>query len=213
MHTTQIQNLIRRSKAPGVLLYYSKNKIPPDFQFFPPNEGTNHHAPTPLHLASSSSSAAVVQALLTKAGVDPTIRNQDGKLPYEMAGDSKTRDAFRIARHILGEKAFDWSAAHIPAALSPEDVEARSKQEAESAAKAEAERRKQDLEQIRKAEETARIGKIEKKAGPGKTLNEMSWTEKQEQESMGLTPEMRARLERERRARAAEARMKALSGR
>lgn len=36
--------------------------------------------------------------------------------------------------------------------------------------------------------------------------------ERREEESRGLTPEMRMRLERERRARAAEGRMKAVSG-
>lgn len=213
LHTSQLQNLIRRSKAPGVLLYLSNNKVSPTFQFHPLNEGPNHHAPTPLHLAASSNSAAVVTALLTKANADPSIKNADGKTPYDIAGDAKTRDAFRSARHTLGESAFDWSAAHVPSALSPEEIEARSKQEQRSAAQAEAERRKADLERIKQEEEERKAGKMEKKAGPGKTLNEKTWTDQREEEARGLTPEMRMRLDRERRARAAEARMKALAGR
>jgi len=58
--------------------------------------------------------------------------------------------------------------------------------------------------------------KIERKAGEGKTLGavpEKTWIEKNEEDLRGLTPEVRQRLERERRARAAEARMKAVSGR
>ncbi len=48
------------------------------------------------------------------------------------------------------------------------------------------------------------------KKGGGKALGavEKTGAEKREEESRGLTPEMRMRLERERRARAAEARMR-----
>lgn len=215
LHTSQLQNLIRRSKAPGVLLYLKKNTLSANFTFYPPDQGTNHHAPTPLHLAASSNAAAVVNALLTKADSDPTVTNADGKVAYDIAGDSKTHDAFRVARHALGENAFDWNAAHVPSALSPEEAEARSKRDQQEASAAESERRKVDLERIKQEEEDRKVGKIEQKTGVGKTLNalpEKSWTDKREEEMRGLTPEMRQRLERERRARAAEARMKALAG-
>lgn len=215
LHTSQLQNLIRRSKAPGVLLYFKKNNLTANFTFYPPDQGTNHHAPTPLHLAASSNAAAVVTALLTKADADPTITNADGRVAYDIAGDGKTHDAFRIARHTLGENAFDWSAAHVPSALSPEEAETKSKRDQQEATAAESERRKADLDRIRQEEEDRKVGKIEKKAGAGKALNgslpEKSWTDKREEEMRGLTPEMRQRLERERRARAAEARMKALT--
>lgn len=215
LHTSQLQNLIRRSKAPGVLLYLKKNNLTANFTFYPPDQGTNHHAPTPLHLAASSNAAAVVTALLTKSDADPTVTNGDGRVAYDIAGDARTHDAFRIARHTLGESAFDWSAAHVPSALSPEEAEAKSKRDQQEETKAEAERRKADLERIRQEEEDRKVGNIEKKAGSGKALNgglpEKSWTDKREEEMRGLTPEIRQRLERERRARAAEARMKALS--
>ncbi|KAK5944728.1 hypothetical protein PMZ80_001928 [Knufia obscura] len=215
LHTSQLQNLIRRSKAPGVLLYLKKNNLSANYPFYPPDQGTNHHAPTPLHLAASQNAAAVVTALLTKADADPTIKNADGKVPYDIAGDSRTHDAFRVARHTLGEKAHDWSAAHVPTPLTPEEAEAKSKREASEANTAEAEHRKADLERIKQEEEDRKLGKIEKKAGTGKALGavpDKSWTEKNEEDLRGLTPEMRQRLERERRARAAEARMKALGG-
>lgn len=216
LHTSQLQNLIRRSKAPGVLLYLKKNNLSANFTFYPSEQGTNHHAPTPLHLAASQNAAAVVTALFTKTDADPTTKNSDGKVPYDIAGDSRTHDAFRVARHTLGEKAHDWSAAHVPSPLSPEEAEAKSKRETQEASTAEAERRKADLERIKQEEQERKIGKIEKKAGAGKTLGavpEKTWSEKNEEDLRGLTPEMRQRLERERRARAAEARMKALSGR
>ena len=215
LHTSQLQNLIRRSKAPGVLLYLKKNNLSANYTFYPPDQGTNHHAPTPLHLAASQNAAAVVIALLTKTDADPAIPNADGRVPYDIAGDGRTHDAFRIARHTLGETACNWEAAHVLSPLSPEDVEVRFAQQQAQDEAAETERRKADLEKIKQEEEDRKLGKIEKKAGTGKALGavpEMSWAEKNEEDLRGLTPEIRARLERERRARAAEARMKALAG-
>lgn len=211
LHTSQLQNLIRRSKAPGILLYLKKNSLSANFKFFPAGQGTNHHAPTPLHLAASQNSAAVVIALLTKADADPTVPNADGRVPYDIAGDSKTHDAFRIARFMLGDTQHNWNMAHVPAPLSPEEAEAKSKRDQEEFDIAEAERRKADLEQIAAQEETRKVGKLEKKAGAGQPvgLTEKTWAEKNDEDLRGLTPEIRQKLERERRARAAEARMKA----
>ncbi|KIW27432.1 uncharacterized protein PV07_07169 [Cladophialophora immunda] len=208
-HTSQLQGLIRRSKAPGVLLYLTKNELSPDFTFFPPSD--HHHAPTPLHLSASTNSPALVLALLTKTKADPTVKNGDGKTAYEIAGDAKTRDAFRIARHQLGEKTFDWSAAHVPSPLSQEEADAKTAQEKAASEAAEAQRRKAGLEHLRLEEEKRNLTRIERKAGAGKTLAaavEKTGAEKREEEVRGLTPEMRMRLERERRARAAEARIR-----
>ncbi|KIV77050.1 hypothetical protein PV11_08886 [Exophiala sideris] len=213
LHTTQLQALIRRSRAPGVLLYLTKNELSPDFTFFPPAE--HHHAPTPLHLSASTNSPALVLALLTKAKADPTITNGDGKTAYEIAGDTKTRDAFRVARHQLAEDAFEWSKTHIPTPLSQDEADAKAKQEKAASDAAEAQRRKADLERIQQDEEKRNVGRIERKAGAGKTLAaavEKTGSEKREEEMRGLTPEMRMRLERERRARAAEERMKRMQG-
>ncbi|EHY57037.1 hypothetical protein HRR83_002535 [Exophiala dermatitidis] len=212
-HTSQLQALIRRSKAPGVLLYLTKNQLSPNFAFFPPGE--HHHAPTLLHLSAATNSPALVLALLTKAKADPTIKNGDGKTPYEIAGDTKTRDAFRIARHQLGESAWDWTQARVPAPLSQEEADAKAQQEKAASEAAEARRRKAELEQIRQEEERRNVNRIEKKAGAGKTLAaaiEKTGAEKREEETRGLTPEMKMRLERERRARAAEERIKRMQG-
>ncbi|ERF69195.1 hypothetical protein EPUS_01152 [Endocarpon pusillum Z07020] len=210
MHTSQIQTLIRRNKAPALLTYLMNNNLSSDYTFFPSHASQHHHAPNALHLASSNSSAAVVLALLTKAKADPTLCNGDGKTAFDVAGDSKTRDAFRLARHLLGESAFDWKGAHIPSALSEKEVEDRQQLEKAHESTAEAERRKADLERLRHEEAAQRIGRIEKKAGTGKSLGSRDKTgaEIREEEGRGLTPEMRMKLERERRARAAEERMK-----
>lgn len=211
LHTSQLLALIRRSKAPGVLLYLTKNELSPNFTFYPASE--HHHAPTPLHLSASTNSPALVTALLTKSKADPTITNADGRTAYDIAGEPKTRDAFRVARHRLGENAWDWTEAHIPSALTQEEADAKSKQEKAASDAAEVQRRKAELEQIRIDEERRKVGKIERKAGAGKSLGqavalEKTANEKREEEMRGMTPEMRMRIERERRARAAEERLK-----
>jgi len=212
-HTSQLQALIRRSKAPGVLLYLSKNELSPDFTFSPPSD--HHHAPTLLHLSASTNSPALILALLTKAKASPTIKNGDGKTAYDIAGDTKTRDAFRVARHQLGEDASDWAAAHVPSPLSQEEADAKAAQAKTASDAAEAQRRKADLEKLRQEEENRNVSRIERKAGVGKSLApavEKTGAEKREEDARGLTPEMRMRMERERRARAAEARLKQMQG-
>jgi Bacteroidetes VLRF1 release factor/Ankyrin repeats (many copies) len=214
MHTSQIQALIRRTKAPALLTYLTNNNLSPNFTFFPPDKPHYHHAPYPLHLASSNNSPALVLSLLTKAKADPTLPNGDGKTAFDVAGDAKTRDAFRVARHLLGESAIDWRAAHVPSALDEKEAEDRQQTEKEQQRNAEIERRKADLERLRQEEESQKMGKIEKRAGTGQSLGSRPKTgaETREEEARGLSPEMRMKLERERRARAAEERMKRMQG-
>ncbi len=214
MHTTQIETLIRRSKAPALLTYLTNNELSSNFRLFPPNVPHHHHAPTSLHVAASGNSAAVVLALLVRANADPTITNGDGKTAFDIAGDSKTRDAFRIARHSMGESAADWKAAHVPSALSEREVEDRQQREKAQENIEEAERRRVELERLRQEEEARKTNRIESKAGPGQSLGgrDKTGAEKREEEGRGLTPEMRTKLERERRARAAEERLKRMQG-
>jgi hypothetical protein len=189
------------------MLYLSKNNLSPDYPFFPLSD--HRHAPTPLHLAASTNSPALVAALLLKAGANPTVTNSQGKTPYDIAGDAETRDAFRVARHQLGESKWNWDATHVPSPLSQEEVDRRHKAEADAESKAESARREANLARIKKEEEERNVGRIEKRAGMGKTLDvEKTAAEKREEEARGLTPEMRMRLERERRARAAEERLR-----
>lgn len=206
LHTAQVQALIRRSKAPGVLTYLSKNQLSPDFAFWPPSE--HHHAPTPLHLSASTNCPPLVVALLTKAKADPTVSNGEGKMPYDIAGDTKTRDAFRVARHQLGEGAHDWARSHVPSGITQEEADAKSQEDKVASDAAELQRRKADLDRIHQEEEQRSAGKMERKAGAGKTLAEKTGSERREEETRGLTPELRMKLERERRARAAEERFR-----
>lgn len=214
LHTSQIIPLIKRSKVPALLNYLKTNNIPPTFTFLP----ANHHTPTPLHLAASLNSAPIVLALLTKGGADPTIMNDDARTPFTLAGDRSTRDAFRVARHELGDSSWKWDDAGVPAALSRVDAEKRDAQEkTEKAAetKAESDRRKAETERVRKESEAEEARRTEQRIGKGKALGAMpvkTGADLREEEMRGLTPEARARMERERRARAAEERFKRMQG-
>lgn len=214
LHTSQIIPLIKRSKVPALLNYLKTNSIPPTFTFLP----LNHHTPTPLHFAASLNSAPIVLALLTKGGADPTLMNDDARTPFALAGDRSTRDAFRVARHELGDSAWKWDDAGVPAALSRADVDKRDAQEkTEMAAetKAESERRKAETERVRKESEAEETRRREQRIGKGKALGAMpvkTGADLREEEMRGLTPEARARMERERRARAAEERFKRMQG-
>ncbi|KAL3418923.1 ankyrin repeat and zinc finger domain-containing protein [Phlyctema vagabunda] len=217
LHTSQIQALIRRSKLPALVSYFKSNDIPTDFTFHPEDSQQNHHAPTSLHLAASQNSAPLVSGLLLKAGANPTLLNGDGKTPFELSGDRATRDAFRVARSELGEQKWNWEASRIPAPITRKEAEERDARDRKEESKKEEDRRK--AEEARLKEEGPKVsgdGVLGKAAGRGraKVLGQVQKTaqEKREEEARGMTPEMRMRLERERRARAAEERMKKAAG-
>ena len=215
LHTTQLQALIRRSKAPGMLSYIQSNNVSTDFRFFPPEQ--NHHAPTPLHLAAASNSPACVSALLVKGGGDPTMRNGDGKSAFDIAGDRPTRDAFRLARSQLGEDRWAWDDAGIPPALSQAEVDsrtARGKQEKAAEDETEKQRRAAETDRLRKEDAEKMSSTKEKKFGKGHVMEKPAMTaeERRTEQARGMTDEMRMRLEREKRARAAEERMRRLQG-
>ncbi|KAG8525786.1 uncharacterized protein KY384_000546 [Bacidia gigantensis] len=213
-HTSQIQALIRRSKAPALLSYLTTNAISSSYTFHPPSAQANHHAPMPLHLAASTNNPAIVLSLLTKAGADPTLKNDDGRTPFDLSGERATRDAFRVARHELGEEEWNWGAAHVPAALSRSDLEERERRGEEVAAKAESERRKAEEERLRNEGQYMGVqdGKAGGKGSKGFVEAKKTAEEKREEEGRGMSTEMRMRMERERRARAAEARLGKLGG-
>ncbi|KAF2968548.1 hypothetical protein GQX73_g5026 [Xylaria multiplex] len=208
LHTSQLQAFIRRSKLPALLSYLKSNDLQPDFRFEPADSQQNYHAPTPLHLAASQNSAALVSGLLLKAGADPTVQSNEGKVPFDLAGDRATRDAFRVARDELGESAWNWEAAHVPAALKRADAERREERERVEAERKEAERRA--AEEIRLRREGPKAG--DAKTGKGRSVLDAgvprSAQDRREEEARGLTPEQRLKLDRERRARAAEERFR-----
>ncbi|RAL02121.1 putative C2H2 finger and ankyrin domain protein [Aspergillus ibericus CBS 121593] len=213
LHTTQIQALIRRSKIPALMTYLSKNSISPSFTFRPVDSQQNFRCPTPLHFAANLNSSSMVSALLTKAEADPTAVNGEGRTPFELAGDRATRDAFRVARHELGESKWNWEATNVPSPISRDDANSRSERERKTAEEEESSRRKAEMDRLRKEEAANAAQRLSKKP-VGRTLGSVEKTasEKREEEMRGMTPEMRMRLERERRARAAEERFRRMQG-
>ena len=215
LHTTQLQALIRRSKAPALLSYLQTNSLSADMNFFPAEQ--NHHAPTPLHLAAASNSAVCVTALLVKSGANPELRNEEGKPAFEIAGDRPTRDAFRLARSALGESRWGWDAAGVPAGISQDEADARTAREKDEKAAEEKvvkDRKRLEADRLRQEDAAKMEGVKEKKFGQGHLMGGKRVTaeERRAQEARGMTDEMRMRLEREKRARAAEERMKRLQG-
>ncbi|KAJ4182591.1 hypothetical protein NW755_010358 [Fusarium falciforme] len=209
LHTSQLQAFTRRSKVPALLSYLKNNSLSPDFEFQPVEQ--NHHAPRPLHLAAAQNAAPLVLGLLVRGGADPTIKNDEGKTPFELAGERATRDAFRVARSELGEAKWSWDSAKVPPAMTKAEADKRDEREKKEADTKEAERRRAEEERLRSEGPKVPEGRKQKgntlSAGLTKTPQE-----KREAESRGLTPEMRMRLERERRARAAEERIRRMQG-
>lgn len=218
LHTQQITALIKRSRLPALLQYLQSNELDANFRFFPVE--AHHHAPTPLHLASSLNAPVIVTGLMAKAKADPTQLNGDGRPAYDLAGNRPTRDAFRLARWKLDESevgTWDWEASHIPEPLSEEQVKQRSEDETAEEKRAEEARRKAETERLKlegpKVDDKVNLGKEAQRrrlaalGAAGKTAED-----KRKEEMKGLTPEMRMKLERERRARAAEERFKKMQG-
>lgn len=185
---------------------------------------------TMLHVATSTGQEEVVRWLLDEKGADPTIgvpwesahADLDGVAPsrrrvaYDLASTREVRNVFRRCAGSHPEK-WDWfGAGRIPSALTADQEEQRDEKKKV--------RRKGLKEKIKEREarqpaapepepepevETKMVGALEGETGPRK----LGGTTSDNNAVLGLTPEMRAKLERERRARAAEARMKALSRR
>ncbi|TGO63403.1 hypothetical protein BCON_0013g00490 [Botryotinia convoluta] len=219
LHTSQLQSLIRRSKLPALLSYLQTNSVSPNFHFQP--EEQNYHAPTPLHLAASLNSKLLVEGLLLKGNADPTINNGDGKTAFELCGERSTRDAFRVCRYELpSPKGYTWENSNVPSGLSREEAGKRDAREKEEESKKKMEEKRLDDERLAKEEEERERernlkggGKFSSRGGKGKIVGagvQASGQEKRDQEMRDMTPEMKMRVERERRARAAEERMKRL---
>ncbi|KAG5928208.1 hypothetical protein E4U42_001092 [Claviceps africana] len=203
LHTAQMQALIRRSKLPALLSYLEKNELTADFVFQPLE--ANHHTPRPLHLAASQNSAPLVLGLLSRAGADPCVKNGEGKTAFELAGDRSTRDAFRVARGEVGESKWSWHLAKVPGPMTRTEADKREERDRAAHDKKEADRRRAEEERLRSQEPV--VDGRAKGRGLGLSAAKTA-QEVREDEWRGLTPEMRARLERERRARAAEDRLR-----
>ncbi|KAG0025555.1 hypothetical protein BGZ82_009966 [Podila clonocystis] len=180
--------------------------------------------PTLLHLASHHGQPQVVKILLEKHNADPTVTSagaDQGKddadsgfsttslTAYDVAKDKETRNAFRRAMALMPDN-WDWiGLAHVPSALTTEmeaEQERKAKEKTKKLLDAERERKK-----IREARPTTPNKPV---SAPSSSSSSPSLMSKNLASASAanshLSPELRMRLERERRANAAEARMAAM---
>lgn len=191
-----------------------------------------HQGQTILQVAACSGQAEVVQWLLEQRNADPTIDvpseasiiDPDDAAPpkrrtaYDLASTKEVRNVFRRCAGLYPDK-WDWfGAGKVPSVLTAdqeeqrgEKVKARRKGLKDKIKEREARQpTTPEPEPEPEVETKNMVGAFhENQTGPRK----LGGTGSDNSAVLGLTPEMRAKLERERRARAAEARMKALSGR
>ncbi|KAI9021898.1 hypothetical protein DFJ74DRAFT_756676 [Hyaloraphidium curvatum] len=173
---------------------------------------------------------------------DPTALNSRKQSPYDVAVDRETRNAFRKVRALADfAERWDWNRGHVPEALTDEMEEAQKKKEREKMAKErekekERKEKEREKERVRAEEERkkqeAAAAEREKKAATEKRLKDLKLastpssaaTQGSYKLSGGarppppqaaldtLTPEARARVEREKRALAAEWRARTATG-
>ncbi|KAK8861590.1 hypothetical protein IAR55_002413 [Kwoniella newhampshirensis] len=166
-----------------------------------------------LGLASAAGQEDILRWLLEEERLDPTQPAPDGKFAYDLCSTKGARNVFRRIAHAHPDWC-DWTAARVPSGLS-EEMEAEQE-------KKKSERRKGLREKLREREKArAEEEKNEETSQPPPQLlvpvaaatglngpQKLGGRVGGEGGLAGLSPEMRQQIERERRARAAEARLK-----
>lgn len=178
---------------------------------------------TLLHVAAAAGQESTVLWLLQDQNANPTLKirsagdangelatrtNADiGKTPYEVASSKSTRDVFRRLAGLHPDK-WDWlGEGRVPSILSKEMEEGQDEKK---------KARRKGLKDKMKERETKRPTEEISEPDPKPLEDAMPASSSGPQKlggvsdagsTMGLTPEMKARIERERRARAIEARM------
>lgn len=197
-----------------------------------PKVAGEHQGQTILQVAASLGQDEVVQWLLEQKNADPTIdvpsetfiivpddvASLKRRTAYDLASTKEVRNVFRRCAGLYPDK-WDWfGAGRVPSVLTSNQEEQRDEKKKARRKGLKDKIKEREVRQSTTPEpepepevETMNmVGAFhEDKTGPRK----LGGTAGDNNAVLGLTPEMRAKLERERRARAAEARMKALSGR
>ncbi|KAJ3272172.1 hypothetical protein HDV01_005937 [Terramyces sp. JEL0728] len=143
---------------------------------------------TLLHYASEQSQPLIIKYLLEN-GADPTIARL-GKRPYDLCSSKEARDVYRRHMHNFPDQ-WDYKLANVPGPLT-EEMEEKQREKERERRKKERELKKKKKEEVEPKVETVVESKPTKKV----TLVKLSATEKQ---SIGMSPEQRQRLDREKR--------------
>ncbi|KAG9300390.1 hypothetical protein G9A89_010014 [Geosiphon pyriformis] len=201
-------DLIRKGKLDLLITHMQKFSISPKLTL---EDEEFKATPTFLHLASFAGQPEIVSYFLT-LNLDPTVISAQNKTPYDIAQNKETRNAFRRYMAEQMEK-WDWSAAHVPSPLTKELEE-----EQERKAK-EKEKKKKDKERkkkIIKEDDHMKKDKDEGNIAETSTIPKQTFIAQSISQVItdtNLTPEMKIRIEREKRARAAEVRFAKLTNR
>ncbi|KAJ8094662.1 hypothetical protein PM082_010668 [Marasmius tenuissimus] len=181
----------------------------------------NERATTLLQAASHAGQDSVVTWLMEDMHADPTIgassltRAEEDQSPktkpvaYDLARNKSTRDAFRrcAAAH---PDWWDWfGAAHLPSALHKEmedERDEKKKVRRKGLKDRVKERESKEKETVKEEEDSRKEIPPSQSSAPTTGPRKLGGAGGGAQGLAGLTPEMRAKIERERRARAAEAR-------
>ncbi|PKK80939.1 hypothetical protein RhiirC2_723275 [Rhizophagus irregularis] len=205
--------LIKKGKFDLFVNHITKNSI--DVTELLPittiSENDNSKLPTLLHLASYLGHHDIVEYLLHQ-GADPTITSKKNVTPYDLANDKETRNIFRryMAEHM---DKWDWTIAHVPSPLTKEMEEEQQNKLKEKKKKNKEKKKKTTTNKKEKELEGKTVTEsIEPKSESLISASSKKLTSNKTPDSssslIGLPPEMRMKIERERRARAAEARLK-----
>jgi Bacteroidetes VLRF1 release factor/Vms1-associating treble clef domain/Ankyrin repeat len=128
-----------------------------------------------------TAAAECVSLLLTLGKADPCAIDGRCRVPYFLANHDRVRDAFRMARAVLGEEYCDWDAgAKVGPPLTEHDVEERKRREQEKKRKKKARQKAKIQEE--KAQEAAIAAEKQKEEADLKAAEEAKRTRD------GLTP-------------------------
>lgn len=173
--------------------------------------------PSALGVAASAGQEDVLKFFLLDAKLDPATALEGGKRAYDLAANKGVRNLFRRLA-FDNPTLWDWQAAHVPSGLSEEAEAEQGAKKAERRRGLREKMKERERERARAETETAEeaaalppppssfgsLGLPASSSGPQK----LGGRPDASTGLAGLSPEMRAQIERERRARAAEARFK-----
>jgi len=233
----RVLSMTARNKIDTFLAFLEKRSIEAETDFtnaLPWYLEEARTTPTLLHYAALHNAAEIIRYLLLDLKADPTISHyitKDGleistKTPYELASSRLTRNVFRrcMADH---PTLWDWQVARIPSGLTEEQEIAQRDKDRERMSRLrdrQREREKDKATQLKLEEEeinerAALERQRQLKAEEQKKLSSPNVPQKlggqgskylaarAQETTAGMSEEQKMRLERERRARAAEARL------
>ncbi|RHZ82636.1 hypothetical protein Glove_106g13 [Diversispora epigaea] len=165
----------------------------------------NFKKQTLLHISSLLGHYSITEYLLEQ-GADPTIVTSKNFTPYDVAKDKETRNIFRryFAEH---PDQWDWKSAHVPSPLTKEMEEKSKEKKKERKKKLTPSKKEKNLPESQQNvisienNTESKDKSVESKKNKSNIIFENT-----DDIFLGISPEMRMRIEREKRARAAEAR-------